>query len=198
MNLPRQKLLGLIAGLAIAGLHAEPAKANALTVPWQAVDQIQRYGATSFRNAGMPASELPDSTQQLIVEMLRRCPSRNWSQAVSGEAEASHRELNRAVWRIVKRWKRQRTPQSLEGNAAARNLVVGDRRRRGLTLEDLQSLPGADLSDRQAKILHLLCQGYSHKEIAAELRLDHPQQVSHEKYRAVQKLRRAWMRSESV
>ncbi len=198
-----RSLLMLLVLLGTAWGTARPASASAAVGQTRAVAesrtlmQIQNYGIASFRNAGMPASEWADSAQQLVVEMLQRCPRRDLSGAVVGAQEAPRRELNRSVWRIVKRWKRQRSPQSLVGNAALQQRAINDRRRRGWTLEELTELPGAELSQRQARILRLLCLGYSHDEIAAELDIEKPK-ISHEKYRAVQKLRNAWLQSEQA
>ncbi|QEG42548.1 LuxR C-terminal-related transcriptional regulator [Roseimaritima ulvae] len=201
-------LLVLLALLGIAWADAPQAMANVAVSHSPAMAesrtlvQIQNYGIASFRNAGVPASEWSDCAQQLVVEMLQRCPRRNLPAAVAGSQETSRgeltrRELNRSVWRIVKRWKRQRHPRSLDGNAALQQRAINDRRRRGWTLDELAELPGAELSERQTKILRLLCLGYSHDEIAAELDIAKPK-ISHEKYRAVQKLRKAWLQNEQV
>jgi DNA-directed RNA polymerase specialized sigma24 family protein len=198
-----RSLLLLLVLLGVAWGTAQPALAGAVVSETPSVTecrtlvQIQNYGIASFRNAGVPASEWSDCAQQLVVEMLQRCPRRELSGAVAGPREAPRRELNRSVWRIVKRWKRQRCPQSLDGNAALHQRAINDRRRRGWTLDELAELPGAELSQRQAAILRLLCLGYSHDEIAAELDIEKPK-ISHEKYRAVQKLRNAWLQNEQA
>ncbi|WP_153559092.1 LuxR C-terminal-related transcriptional regulator [Roseimaritima sediminicola] len=157
----------------------------------RALEQIRSYGIASFRNAGMPASQWSDSTQQLIVEMLERCPRRVLASDLPQCQARSRKELDRSVWRIVKRWQRRRCPRSLDANPALQQRAIDDRRRRDWTLDELAELPEAKLTARQRRILRLLCQGYSHEDIAAELDIEAPT-VSHEKYRAVQKLRRAW------
>lgn len=155
------------------------------------VRQLHRYTVASFRNAGMPQSEWSDGAQQVVLELLQK--DRRRQSGSSGRPSADPQgELNRAIWRIVKRWKRRRSPQSMGDPAGVGEPVGDDRRRRsGWTLEELQQLPGARLSDRQKRILALLREGGSVQQVARRLGLD-AAQVSHEKYRAIHKLRRAW------
>ncbi|QDS96317.1 hypothetical protein FF011L_51250 [Roseimaritima multifibrata] len=163
----------------------------------RAIEQIQRFGTTSFRNAGMPASEWRDSTQQLVVELLERLPRRDLASPLPQQPSETRQELNRAVWRIVKRWKRQRRHQSLFVEEAYQQSAHDNRRRNRWTLKDLEQLPDTLLTERQTSILRRLSEGESPQQIATALNLD-PPQVSREKYLAIHKLRRAWLRSQQV
>ena len=194
MNLSPSLISCLVLTISVSTVTAGGLQAGATIQQCPRMTAVQSYGLSSFRQAGIPAGEWADSTQQLVLELLGRRAMGSPAGVTNVQGEtAPKQELRRAVWRIVKRWQRQRqqTPQSLEANGL-RERLPADRRRHGWTVEALTRLPGAGLSNRQAEILRLICAGCSHDDIARQLSLAKAQ-VSHEKYRAIEKLRRAFL-----
>jgi RNA polymerase sigma factor (sigma-70 family) len=155
------------------------------------VQQLERYLTTSWRNAQISEQDWSDCTQQAMTELLERVPGPRFTKIFDRPDLNDRRELNRAVWRTVQRWRRQRRYASLDENHGPPvhpSSSPTERLQRGETWEELEQAM-ADLSDRQQRILRLWAQGYTVAEIGEQLRLPAPR-VSDEKYKAVRKLRR--------
>ena len=84
------------------------------TAEAQTVQQLERYLTTSWRNAQICQQDWSDCTQQAITELLERVPRPRFTQIFSQPERHDRRELNRAVWRTVQRWRRRRMCSSLE------------------------------------------------------------------------------------
>jgi hypothetical protein len=150
----------------------------------QAIKKIESYCAASWRNARIHPQEWQDCTQQALMEFLERRPPSDLEVAIDERESEARRELNRAVWRIVKRMKRQVTfvqfdeglffrlsePEILEGWPA------------------IEGLARTLLTVRQLQIFELLRDGWKVAEISQIMKVA-PDRVSDEKFKAIAKLR---------
>ncbi len=123
------------------------------------------------------------------MHLLSRVPAERLPVVFDDRDSSERRELHRAVWRTVQRWRRAPRLQPL----ADRELT--DRRSSGINPEARgddgsialeAALKG--LTERQRKILTLWSQGHTVREIAARLHLP-AARVSDDKYKALEKLR---------
>jgi RNA polymerase sigma factor (sigma-70 family) len=154
-----------------------------------AVSGIQRYCATSWRNAGIGSQDWEDCTQEVIAQLLERIPRHRMPVAIRDEQSDERRELNRSIWCISQRWRRRPKPVSLQDveshERAAEDVaweMVDEAEHARLVAVDI-------LTDRQLQILAHWCDGWSIRDIAAELNLS-PARASDEKYKAIKKLRK--------
>lgn len=155
----------------------------------QVVQQIQRYCSASWQNANIPRSEWPECSQQVFAELLERISRSQLGSAIACSASEERRELNRSIWRIVKRWRRRVRHPSLDGfdvadPASLRIAPAGDD-----VLEQVARIVADKLTPRQSQIFSLLCEGRSIRQISERLGIP-ARQTSDEKYRAIQKIRR--------
>lgn len=156
-----------------------------------AIDQIQRYCATSWRNARIAREDWADCTQEAFAGLLGRIPRARIGAAIYDGSSEERRELNRSIWCTIKRWQRTLFRRSLPLNGHD----VPDRRADTepvLAGEMDGDLAAAleTLSPRQRRILALWCDGQPIADIARDLGIPTPR-ASDEKYKAIRKLRRA-------
>jgi hypothetical protein len=175
--------------IGILFLATDRARASTLqpTSESVSIEQIQRYCTVSWRNASIPRAEWADCSQQVFLELLQRLPPARWSKAISGIRNAERRELNRAIWRIIKRHVR----------AANRTVAVpirGDERQKNQAkdvddlLDEVMDVAERTLSARQLCIMKMAAAGSAIGEIAEHLGCVGAR-VSDEKYRTVLRLR---------
>jgi len=165
---------------ASVGLAATRAPSDAKTL-----DQVERYCSTSWRNAGIHPQDWSDCTQEAITQLLERVPQDRLGAVLHDGESSERRELKRAVWRTIQRWRR------------APRLGSIDTQRHPDTHDDVESLELREVLDsalrevspRQRRILTLWSEGYSIEEIAHRLGISAPQ-ASDQKYKAVRKLQR--------
>ena len=183
--LPTAVLAGVI-GLAAADVEAcERLPVSEVEI----VQQIERYCAASWRNASIPGSEWSDCSQQVFVELLERVSRRQLAAAILDPKSSERRELNRSIWRIIQRWVRRVRYLALGGpsfnDPPDSTADRGDADR----FARIREVAAERTTPRQARIIAMLCDGHSIREIAQVLNIP-AARVSDEKYRAVQKLRR--------
>jgi len=151
------------------------------------VQQIQRYCTVSWRNANVPRAEWCDCSQQLFCELLQRVHRRHLGLAIAQDESDERRELNRAIWRIIKRQRRSDARATLnmgwrDSSHSARAQEVDD------LLADVIHIGTHALSARQLCILQMASEGYTIADIAHHLGIP-VARVSDEKYRGIQKIR---------
>jgi len=156
----------------------------------QVVRQIQRYCSASWQNANVPRAEWQDCSQQVFVELLQRIPHSKLVNAIVCSASEERRELNRSIWRIVKRWRRRVRHASLDGFDTADPATLAGHQTDDDVLERVTQIAAKELTQRQSCIFSLLCEGHSIGQISEHLNIP-AQRVSDEKYRAIQKIRRS-------
>lgn len=176
----------------------------------RAVEQMEKYCLTSWRNARIMQQDWSDCTQQTIAELLERVPRERLVVAMNDNESEERRELNRTIWRVIQRCRRAPKLQSLTGEDPASSDTtdpralepqLSDAQRSdaaGRAIQSLEPLGDLELSSaiaaaglkgRQERILVAWSQGRKVAEIAAELGMS-PARVSDEKYKAIQTLRR--------
>jgi DNA-directed RNA polymerase specialized sigma24 family protein len=167
------------------------ALATAVGTPYQAaasetraIQQIERYCTASWRNAGIRRQDWEDCTQQALVELLASLTPTDLSIAIEQPDSEARRELNRAVWRLVKRCRRQVTEVTFV-DAYATSQPVSDPHEDWRRIE---STAEVCLSARQKQILDLTRDGWRVSDIAVELGSS-SERISDEKYKAIAKLR---------
>jgi DNA-directed RNA polymerase specialized sigma24 family protein len=170
---------------------ASQAHAKQLRELAQAIEGFKQYSTTSWRAAGMPADTWEDGTQEVYLRMLKRVPRERWMIALSEKQSFERLELKRAVWTVIKRYYRDRKYLALDALLP----MLADRADEDLTwtLAELVELALHDsmhhISMTQAQILMLYCQGHKPADIGRLLGLSSAQ-VSHQKYAALQKIRK--------
>jgi DNA-binding CsgD family transcriptional regulator len=155
----------------------------------RAIERVQRYCQTSWRNAGIAPQDWEDCTQQTYVELLSRVARSRWLEALENDDSHERRELNRSIWCVAQRWRRRERLPSMAGDVAQPS--ASERSDLQATVQDLRELiesPQVSLSKRQREILHRALDGDSVAEIADQLG-DRPQRISSQKYKALEKLR---------
>jgi DNA-directed RNA polymerase specialized sigma24 family protein len=150
---------------------------------------IQRYCATSWRNAGIAAQDWDDCTQDVVLLLLERIPQHRLPRAIGVADSAERRELTRSIWCVEKRWRRARKHISLQHVQTSSCVVCQDGWNEPDQREEIDSVSQTCLTKRQQRILSLSGRGWSVREIAAKLDLP-TARVSDEKYKAIRKLRK--------
>lgn len=151
-----------------------------------AVRHLTRYCTASWRNAGVHPQEWEDCTQQVVVELFELVPRAEWQVAIEQPESEARRELNRAIWRIAQRVRRQKPAAPLVDEWAVASSPTAARE----LWHQVDLAARACLTPRQQVILELSRDGWKVAEIAAELRVT-PERVSDEKYKAISRLRAA-------
>lgn len=151
------------------------------------LDQVERYCSTSWRHAGIHPQDWADCTQEAIVQLLERVPQERLEAAFQDDESQERRELKRAIWRTVQRWRRAPRFQALHDGQP-----VDPHYRQEYACESLEEVELAlrRLSPRQRRILTLWSQGWSVEEISRRLGISAPQ-ASDGKYKALRKVRAA-------
>ena len=178
----RQRAMAACAAAIAAsvGLAGAPAHAEG-----KALDQVERYCATSWRNAGIHPQDWSDCTQEAISELLERVPQERLDAVLRDGETPERRELKRAIWRTIQRWRRTPRLGSIDGQQFADSHDDID----SLELRDSLDAALRSVSPRQQRILALWSEGYSIDEIARSLGITAPR-ASDEKYKAIAKLKK--------
>lgn len=165
---------------ATVGLAVPASPARAKTI-----DQVERYCATSWRNAGIHPQDWSDCTQEAISQLLERVPQNRLDAALDEKETPERRELKRAIWRTIQRWRRAPRLGSFEAGQLA------DSHDTFQTHDERDALDSAlrQVTPRQQQILGLWSEGYSIDEIARQLNIS-PAQASDQKYKAIRKLQK--------
>jgi RNA polymerase sigma factor (sigma-70 family) len=180
----RPYLMAVVLGTALATLGSE-ATANASEISPQAINNISRYCTACWRNARLPQDQWNDCTQEVLTRLLKNLPAPSWQQVLANETE-ERREFIRAIDAVKKRYQRGRWQSAVLPELVA---DVRDQETRDRTDEREAFNLAAErvLSDRQQRILKLLCDGHNVADIASEMSMT-PERVSDEKYKAIRKL----------
>lgn len=149
-----------------------------------AINQVQRFCTTSWSRAGVARQDWQDCTQEAIMHLLSRVPPERLPIVFAERDSSERRELHRAVWRTLQRWRRAPRPESLDGQAPVQREAAECRDDR---LEAVAAV-WHTITPRQQEVLLLWSKGYSVREIARKLGIAAPR-VSDEKYKALEKLR---------
>jgi hypothetical protein len=154
------------------------------------VQQIQRYCTASWRNANVPRAEWCDCSQQLFCELLQRVHRRHLELAIARDESDERRELNRAIWRIIKRQRRLDARSMLpmserDPSHSARAKEVSD------LLADVIHIGKHALSARQFCIVQMASEGYTIADIAKHLGIP-VARASDEKYRSIRRIRESF------
>jgi RNA polymerase sigma factor (sigma-70 family) len=151
----------------------------------RAINDMNRYCTTCWRNARLPLDAWGDCTQEVFSRMLQRVPTDSWTQVLAAEGD-ERREFLRAIDAVKKR------TQRAHKYAGAVDSVADPRDQKELGLaeerEVVRQAAAELLSSRQQRILQLSFEGWSVQEMADELGLP-TERVSDEKYKAIRKLR---------
>lgn len=157
----------------------------AVTLPSdRAIEDINRYCTTCWRNARLPADRWSDCTQQVFTRLLERVEPKKWSNILSVEGE-ERREFLRAIDAVKKRTQRDRKYNGLTPDVSDWRTETADIRDRR---EALALAATRVLSERQRRIVELTAGGWAVPEIALELGTT-AERISDEKYKAIRKLR---------
>jgi len=165
--------------------------AEATTAEDRAVESIRAYCTTSWRNAGIPAAEWEDCTQQTFARLLERIPRGELPTVMREARTRERRELHRCIWCTVQRWRRRPRQPNVVGEASLADPRPLTDRRRWLDLQAVRETlrnNDAGLSETQRQIMEASLRGLSVAEIGGELQMSR-HRVSDEKYKAIQKLR---------
>lgn len=155
-----------------------------------AVERIQQYCSASWRNARISRQDWQDCSQAVLSELLERISTERMGHAIEDSDSAERRELNRAIWRVAKRWRRARRNLPLteaddltryQNEEQSFNDAIAEMR-------ELVASPQSSLTERQRQIIERSLDGNSVADIAEELSIP-ASRVSHDKYRAIRKLR---------
>ena len=152
----------------------------------EAIDQIQRYCAKGWQNAGIARQDWQDCTQQALMELLERVSNRGLGEAIDNVESQERRELNRTVWRTIQRWRRRPKAGSFEESTTRYDAAV--RVNHSEAWDEILLVARDCLTVRQQRILELTREGWKTSEIAGELGLT-AARVSDEKYKGISKLR---------
>ncbi len=185
----RARALVLVTALLGGQMVAREAAASHTSAVDGAVEQLQRYCTTCWKNARVPRAEWSDCTQQVFAELLGVVPARRLDAVFRSADSEERRHAERAIWRIGKRIARswRQRPASLSGIAWTPRRLIS-READGPALGDILDLAGPVLSPRQHDILRRLADGDSIRGIAQALNVA-PARVSDEKYRAIVRIR---------
>ncbi len=162
-------------------VHENEAKA---ALREKAVESVNAYCTTSWRNAGIPANEWQDCTQETFAELLGRISVDSLHQAVTDKGSDARRELNRSVWCVAQRYRRRNVAKPLPPAEVAEP----QQSEAGAELRELINAPGNCLSNVQRQVLSHLADGNSVAETSVLLGLP-AHRISNEKYRAIRSLR---------
>jgi RNA polymerase sigma factor (sigma-70 family) len=148
----------------------------------QAIQKIERYCTTSWRNAGIRRDDWDDCTQQALLELLSSLSPTDLQVAIEQADSEARRELNRAVWRLVKRCRREAKEISyVDTYGVSSHADLQD------AWQEVEAAAKDHLSPRQLQILDLTRKGWRVAEIATTLGIS-AERVSDEKYKSIAKL----------
>jgi len=153
-----------------------------------AIGCMQRYCTASWRNAGIAQQDWEDCTQEAMMLMLERVSRNRLGHAMRDDQSPERRELNRSIWCTAQRWRRRPKHASLDGCDSAERPTDEATRETVESLDSAMAVAGDCLTSRQQAIISMCRDGWSIREIAAELDISSAR-ASDEKYKAVRKLR---------
>ena len=176
----------LIGVFVVAPNRVQASSVQPLSEP-EIVQQIQRYSTACWRNANVPRAEWRDCSQQLFCELLQRVDRRDLGLAIAQDESDERRELNRAIWRIIKRQRRSDARSMLpmsgrDPSHSARAKEVDD------LLADVIHIGRHALSERQFVIVQMALEGNTIADIAKHFGIP-VARASDEKYRSIRKIR---------
>lgn len=177
----RSYLMAVVFGTALAAIGSE-STTQASEISPQAINNISRYCTTCWRNARLPQDQWGDCTQEVLCRLLKNLPASAWDHVLANETD-ERREFIRAIDAVKKRYQRGRWQ-----SAVLPELVADTGREPRDDRDAVDQAAGKVLSQRQQRILQLICDGHNVADIATELAIS-PERVSDEKYKAIQKLR---------
>ena len=154
----------------------------------EALTGIQRYCATSWRNAGIDSQDWEDCTQEVIAQLLERIAGRRMPIAIRDEASNERRQLNRSIWCIAQRWRRRSKHVSLDEVGSPDQTAQDADWEIVDEAEHVWQAAAECLTTRQQQILSLWADGWSIRETAEQMDLT-AARTSDEKYKAIKKLR---------
>jgi len=156
----------------------------------ESYESLQRYCEGNWQRAGIPRQDWTDCTHDTIVELIAD------SQQQSETDTPSERHLKRCVWRVAKRWQREKRAYQLENCdptvlATRDSSFIESEESAGddaLSAQD-QRLEEAlnQLSAQQREIIQRWSSGQTVKQIATELETTSGK-VSNLKYKALRKI----------
>jgi RNA polymerase sigma factor (sigma-70 family) len=150
-----------------------------------AIASLKRYCTTSWRQAAVAAQDWDDCTQQVFLDLLQRISRDRLAEAIQEAKSHERRELNRAIWATVQRWRRTHRHYPLDDEPPD---TRQDRAQLSLAARETIADAGRGLTARQRKIVSGLLDGSTIAEIGRIL--DVPaRQISDDKYKAIRKLR---------
>ena len=181
----RRKVLAVCA---VALASAVGSTSTASVPEAKAIEKLQQYCSASWRNAGIRPEEWDDCTQQALAELLEQISRDGLPTAIEDSHSDERRELNRAVWRLVQRWRRAPRCESFDErhSPAKREATRAVDQPRGWS--QIADIADGVLSDRQLSVLEMTRDGWRTSEIAEHLGIS-ADRVSDEKYKAIAKLR---------
>ncbi|HMO13559.1 MAG TPA: hypothetical protein PKD64_11970 [Pirellulaceae bacterium] len=203
-NTPRKDRtrIGAVAGAVVGLMIVVSVEANSQQIAGRELDQqtlqlIEHYCLTSWRNSRLPEAEWDDSTQQVLLELLETLTPEEIVEAIRSPDSAARRDLNRAIWRICKRVKRQQPLSSLsEVDIPAR--AESDRfEQLDQHVHLLREVANHELTAPQGDVVEMLLNGRTVAQIAKKLQTS-PARISDVKYRAIKKLRELLESNESA
>jgi len=178
--------MAVVLGTALSAFGPSPGvMGHAPEETLHAINDMNRYCTTCWRNARLPLDTWNDCTQEVFNRMLERVSTDAWDKVLAAEGD-ERREFLRAIDAVKKRTQRARKYTSAVEAVADRR----DQHVRDLAEErEAVRLAAAELlTARQQRILQLSFEGWSVQDMADELRLP-AERVSDEKYKAIRKLR---------
>ncbi|MCA9216516.1 MAG: sigma-70 family RNA polymerase sigma factor [Planctomycetales bacterium] len=163
----------LAAGISLCGAQAE------------GYESLQRFCEYSWQRAGIPRQDWTDCTHDTIVELIS-----DYSEKASSRELESERQLKRCIWRVAKRWQRERYTCRIENCdpsvIACQHNLDGNCRQIGVEDSRLAAALG-QLSPTQREIVQRWSAGQTVKQIADEMAFDSGK-VSNLKYKALQRI----------
>lgn len=180
---PRPYVMAVVLGTALAALSTGDPTLRAEETSEKAINNISRYCSACWRNARLPMDRWNDCTQEVFERLLERVPRAGWEQVLTADTE-ERREFLRAIDTVKKRHQRDRARAGMLPDVIADECDAAVRDER----DAVRQASAEVLSERQQRILQLICEGHGVAEIAGELAMT-PERVSDEKYKAIQKLR---------
>ena len=178
----------VLAVCAVALASAVGSSSSAAVPEARAIEQLQQYCSASWRNAGIRREEWDDCTQQALTELLEQISRERLPTAIENSQSDERRELNRAVWRLVQRWRRAPRLECFDERRTPVNSNALHDPSQNSNWTQIEEIAPDVLSDRQMRILEMTRDGWRTAEIAEHLETS-ADRVSDEKYKAISKLR---------
>lgn len=149
-------------------------------------ESLHRYCESSWQRAGIPRQDWTDCTHDTIVELLADTKKKR------SAACSEDRNLKRCVWRVAKRWQREKRARQLDHCDPA---VIGTShceepvKSTAANSEVDENLVNAisELSPQQREIVQRWSAGQTIKQIANALQTS-SEKVSNQKYKALKKI----------